>query len=41
MAFIEGAFALSISAHEIMPSNWASQALLEQLFGKIDKNLGH
>ena len=31
MAFMEGAFLLSVSASEIMPENWAAEALLTQL----------
>ncbi len=33
MAFMEGAFSLSITATEIMPKNWAAEALLETLAG--------
>lgn len=31
MAFMEGAFSLSITAHEIMPDNWAAEELMQYL----------
>lgn len=31
LAFMEGAFSLSVSAHELMPSDWAAETLLELL----------
>jgi TetR/AcrR family transcriptional repressor of bet genes len=33
MAFMEGAFSLSITAQEIMPDNWAAEELLTRLIG--------
>jgi TetR/AcrR family transcriptional repressor of bet genes len=33
MAFMEGAFSLSITAKEIMPDNWAADELLSRLVG--------